>query len=269
MIKIFKRIRYSLLEKTKTGKSASPFGKYLLYAFGEIILVVIGILIALQINNLNENRKDRNLEQEILKQLKKEYQINLQQLEDKIEMRKTLINAAKKGLYHLDTPGIAHRDSLFSYLSTLTNTPTYDPINNDLISSGRIRLITNKELNQRLTQWSTDIIQLGEIEKEYEGNYRNILMPYIIKKGIGREVDNAYWEIENNFTFLMDKKHMENKPVTGKSRNPIHLEDLQNDKELEGIMSNAIYINYIANIESISLRERIIDILDLLNTSIK
>jgi len=50
MIKFFRKIRYDLMEKNKTGK-------YFKYAIGEIVLVVIGILIALQINNWNENRK--------------------------------------------------------------------------------------------------------------------------------------------------------------------------------------------------------------------
>ena len=50
MIKFFRKIRYDLMEKNKTGK-------YLKYAIGEIVLVVIGILIALQINNWNERVK--------------------------------------------------------------------------------------------------------------------------------------------------------------------------------------------------------------------
>ncbi len=50
MIKFFRHIRKDLMEKNKTGK-------YLKYAIGEIVLVVIGILIALQINNWNENQK--------------------------------------------------------------------------------------------------------------------------------------------------------------------------------------------------------------------
>lgn len=53
MIKFFRRIRQRLLSKNK-------FSKYLFYALGEIILVVIGILIALQINNWNEQRKNDN-----------------------------------------------------------------------------------------------------------------------------------------------------------------------------------------------------------------
>ena len=51
------------MEKNKTGK-------YFKYAIGEIILVVVGILIALQINNWNEQRKNNTKEQQILSQLK-------------------------------------------------------------------------------------------------------------------------------------------------------------------------------------------------------
>ena len=54
MIKLFRKIRQTLLSDNK-------FSKYLIYAAGEIILVVIGILIALQINNWNENRKKLKL----------------------------------------------------------------------------------------------------------------------------------------------------------------------------------------------------------------
>ena len=52
MIKFFRHIRQNLLSEGKTGKPAGKAGRYLKYAIGEIILVVIGILIALQINNL-------------------------------------------------------------------------------------------------------------------------------------------------------------------------------------------------------------------------
>ena len=63
MIKFFRKIRYNLMEQNKTAK-------YLKYAIGEIILVVIGILIALQINNWNENRKSDIFENEILTQIR-------------------------------------------------------------------------------------------------------------------------------------------------------------------------------------------------------
>lgn len=63
MIKFFRKIRQQLLIEKKTGK-------YFKYAIGEIVLVVIGILIALQINNWNEERKEKLHEIDILKQMK-------------------------------------------------------------------------------------------------------------------------------------------------------------------------------------------------------
>ncbi len=62
MIKFFRKIRYDLMEKNKTGK-------YLKYAIGEIILVVIGILIALSINNWNEERKNILNESQLVKNI--------------------------------------------------------------------------------------------------------------------------------------------------------------------------------------------------------
>ena len=53
-----------------TGKPAWPVGRYLKYAVGEIVLVVVGILIALSINNWNEGRKDVQREIKILKDLR-------------------------------------------------------------------------------------------------------------------------------------------------------------------------------------------------------
>ena len=82
MIKLFRKIRYELLEKSKMGK-------YFKYAFGEIILVVIGILIAIQINNSNQKRLDRealegylsSISQNIESDLKKAEKINETRLE--------------------------------------------------------------------------------------------------------------------------------------------------------------------------------------------
>jgi hypothetical protein len=72
MIKFFRHIRQNLIMGNKTGKPALPAGRYFKYAIGEIILVVIGILIALQINNWNELRKIKVSEQDILTNLKSE-----------------------------------------------------------------------------------------------------------------------------------------------------------------------------------------------------
>ena len=67
-----------------TGKPAWPAGRYLKYAIGEIVLVVIGILIALSINNWNEERKLKSVEIKILQDLKNDIQVNIGNLSEGI-----------------------------------------------------------------------------------------------------------------------------------------------------------------------------------------
>ena len=71
MIQFFRKIRQNLVMENKTGK-------YLKYALGEIILVVIGILIALQINNWNEERSLRGVETKMLKNIKNSLQSDIE-----------------------------------------------------------------------------------------------------------------------------------------------------------------------------------------------
>lgn len=84
MIQFFRRIRQKLLVE-------NSFSKYLLYAIGEIVQVAIGILIALQINNSNEFKKNREVEIKPLNELKENLNTNLIRLEDEItKERKSL-----------------------------------------------------------------------------------------------------------------------------------------------------------------------------------
>ncbi len=95
MIKFFRKIRQNLLKENKTGK-------YFKYAIGEIILVVFGILIALQINNWNENRKIKHKETVIQKELLASINSDLKAYESFSDPR---IERKKRGL-----------DSLFAYV---------------------------------------------------------------------------------------------------------------------------------------------------------
>jgi len=77
MINFFRKIRYDLMEKNKTGK-------YIKYAIGEIVLVMIGILLALSINNWNEERKVRNIESSYLTRLKNDLEAELNYIGQRI-----------------------------------------------------------------------------------------------------------------------------------------------------------------------------------------
>lgn len=78
MFTFFKKIRRALID-------SGSVRKYLLYAIGEIALVMIGILLALQVNNWNEWRKDRVKEKEILVNLAENFELNIEALESDIE----------------------------------------------------------------------------------------------------------------------------------------------------------------------------------------
>ena len=143
MIKFFRKIRQNLLMENKTGK-------YFKYAIGEIILVVIGILIALSINNANENRKERVQETILLKQLKIDFNSNLAEIDDKIRKRKLAIKASNKLLAYIDNPNIRNRDSLNILLLRTKIYVTFDPIMIDLASSGELILIKNPKLKHNV-----------------------------------------------------------------------------------------------------------------------
>jgi len=81
MIKLFRKIRYDLMETGKTGK-------YLKYAIGEIVLVVIGILIALQINNWNNQEQEHKFEKKVLHEILTDTEEDLKEMSDALNALK-------------------------------------------------------------------------------------------------------------------------------------------------------------------------------------
>ena len=74
MIKFFRKIRQNLLSEGKTGK-------YVKYAIGEIFLVMIGILLALQVNNWNDNRKKNRAEAQYYCRMLDDFELDKEQIE--------------------------------------------------------------------------------------------------------------------------------------------------------------------------------------------
>ena len=89
MIKFFRKIRQNLIMKNKTGK-------YFKYAIGEIILVVIGILIALQINNWNEQRKEQKRADAFVKKLITQTKYNINETEKSIQRYDNFYQTSKR-----------------------------------------------------------------------------------------------------------------------------------------------------------------------------
>ena len=127
MIKFFRKIRYDLMENptsanasagSKTGRPASRTGRYLKYAIGEIILVVIGILIALQINTWNENRIESKEEIHILKALKIGLEADLADLTFNEKSLQSSIASANKVIHSLEND-LPYSDSIPDYIGDM------------------------------------------------------------------------------------------------------------------------------------------------------
>jgi Family of unknown function (DUF6090) len=163
MAKLFNKIRHQLVsEKPSTSRTAN----YLKYAIGEIVLVVLGILIALSINTWNEQRKMNLQEQEILEGFKTEFTTNFKQLEKVIKFQQKSDESANKIMtyFNKDVSDIpeAKFDSLQYFIF---NGWTFDPrkgLLNSVIASGQINLISNVELKNQLASFEDMVNDLEE-----------------------------------------------------------------------------------------------------------
>jgi len=269
MAKLFNNIRKKLVSEKP---SATRTTNYLKYAIGEIVLVVIGILIALQINNANEFRIERGQEQVVLKQLQTAFKSNLKQLNERIYIRKGILYSASQLINAIDNPKKRIKDSIDKYIATSIGYTTFDPIANDFSSSGSLRFIKNNHLKQLLSFWTTEIIQVTENEKTWYDYRNNIYIPFIIKYYQLRTARNGL--INSNYLnqFLIDKK--ENSKLytsggIGKTKYPQDFNILLNQPDYEDHLVRCIVTNNIAETQSFTLRKKIVEILAILNNEIK
>ena len=261
MPRLFNRIRKQLAKENK-------FFQYSRYAIGEILLVVIGILIALQIDNWNDYRKEREEEMELLVQLKSEYQSNLDQLDQKIGMRNKMITATFKLLDYVDHLEKRNKDSTLFYLGHTILTPTFDPVVNDIISSGRIQLLQNATLKEKLSRWTSDVIQVTEEETVWL-NYRSDYYRPLLEEHISiRTLTYHNWKNHLLESFQLDQAVNTKFELTESGRK-VDLNSLLDNPKFEDKMATCMELTMLTNSQSISLRERITDILDIIEVELK
>ncbi|WP_075352150.1 DUF6090 family protein [Algoriphagus marinus] len=159
MIKFFIKIRQNLLSEGKTGK-------YFKYAIGEIVLVVIGILIALQINNWNEKRKIKNAEIEILQNLKTELKYNIEDLENINRQHKSEL---EDGIFILklfgtDVSNVSESklDSLIYNAFSGFSFEAKDGYIKSLIASNKIDYLQNSELKSYISSFESMVIDANQ-----------------------------------------------------------------------------------------------------------
>ncbi|MFL0354808.1 DUF6090 family protein [Xanthomarina sp. GH4-25] len=161
MIKFFRRIRQQLLTENK-------FSKYLLYAIGEIVLVVIGILIALQVSNWNQDRKDRISERKILNNINRDFSQNKASF-DKVKVINHKNLATLDSIVEMLQEGEITIEKYNRYNKLITGT-TYNPYSSTVdavINSNSLELIQDDELQKYLVSWKDLLTDYLESETQY------------------------------------------------------------------------------------------------------
>ena len=177
MIKFFRKIRQNLLMENKTGK-------YFKYAIGEIVLVVIGILIALQINNWNEGRKEFNKSKALLEEFKRDL------ARDTVESNYVTGKLARRiNIESWALNKISYDTSQLDSLKLVFFGPYYQlPITvrtfNKLQNSENPNLTGFENLQNKLTKYYTDTKYLLDAYNEEEKHYAmyNEINQVILKK---------------------------------------------------------------------------------------
>ncbi|WP_197675478.1 DUF6090 family protein [Formosa sp. Hel1_31_208] len=245
------------MSENKAGKPAGRTGRYIKYAIGEIILVVIGILIALQINNWNENRKSASKENLYLKRLLSEnkedintFTNNISDLEKGIESIEKLSLALNSAEIN-DSVLVTATNDFFGYGSIYpifsSSTSTFD----DLSSTGNLKDIKNTELREKLVKHYAQYKQVAEWIK------------------IGTE-----WALPNDAPFTYNNSVMRFEPVSAFLFGKQSIEELANHlrtKKMEYLNNAAVHfwINKDAIDKLETLRTDTSEIVTLINEELK
>jgi len=160
MIKFFRKIRQNLLRENRLGN-------YILYALGEIILVVIGILIALQINNWNEHQKQLKLESEYYCRLAEDVILDKEQMSNLLSLADDRLKASndavrlllKEEVKKVDAGNLISLSIRAIYSDFQPNNSAYQ----DLKSGANLNIIRDKSVIRALNHYFNKVEELKSI----------------------------------------------------------------------------------------------------------
>ena len=208
MIKFFRKIRQNLLMENKTGR-------YFKYAIGEIVLVVIGILIALQINNWNENRKNKIAEADYYCRILDDFELNEKLIDETSKLTTDKIKLCKELILDLNKPPNDRGEILNKFVLALRQ-DVFVPSNiafEDITSSGQLKLLTDLELKNRLIQHSTFLNNILNLLQENRNEILKRMSDFELICDLGfQDIDYLNQELDKELLDLLPKNDWTNEP---------------------------------------------------------
>jgi Family of unknown function (DUF6090) len=212
MINVFRKIKRSTLNEIKFSRPTSPIGRYLLYAIGEIILVVLGILIALKINNYNTERVNKTLELNYLSAIRDNLNEDIDDLQERLKKDSVHLNAYTQLIKVFTRDSIKSDESKLNY--TIHNSSVinyFNPQNTvfeEMISSGKVNLIQLNELRYKILEYynfSKKVVSSQTINNELFLKYKdraidqNLDMNSLIDSKLPEQWRSEISPFENSF----------------------------------------------------------------------
>ncbi|MEJ2161796.1 MAG: DUF6090 family protein [Robiginitalea sp.] len=274
MFRFFRQLRQRLVNENPVDPSAQAgrLSKYLFYLFGEVFIVIVGILMALQVDAWNTDRENRQEAQEFLKRLKGEFLANRNQLVDKINMRKEALKSARELLLIADGKTVRVTSSrVDSLLAVALPVYTFDPslgVLNQLTSTDKLTLISSKALNDKLSIWNSMIQDFKEDENMYNSYNHNHFRPYLYKNYNTRNVINS--RIRNRVInpILLSSPELVNTEI-GFSNKHVNWEVLQSSLEFENYLAFTISWLSLINTQSQGILNYIDSVIELIDGELK
>ncbi|WP_370476682.1 DUF6090 family protein [Tamlana flava] len=243
MIKFFRKIRQKLLSENK-------FSKYLIYAIGEIILVVIGILIALSINNWNENKKAQLEDVKFLSNLRNEIQLDTTAIFYRTNHYAQINDELKQALQFLNRPTEISENERQIISMAIVNLPVLTSLNKN-VEKNNIQLANGTLLNIN-----------EQLSREYES--------YILTTKYYTDVTNKLGQSLQLIATRDVHPYVDLDYVSpGEEKVYFNFEELKSNRLLKNAINKSIRYrgSYILSMEL--LRERAIKLLNILNEELK
>jgi Family of unknown function (DUF6090) len=198
--------------------------KYLAYAAGEIILVVLGILIALSISNNNDIKKLRQEEQRYLLALKEEFLFNKAELERVKRINLSNLNSALEITNYTgpEKPELTEKEFDILFGNTINNEVQFNPspgVLNEIINSGKMGNFSNGDLKKALASWEAILKRVQFQENEEVLRSRTDLLAFTIDKSnwrratfneLGIEAGISKTKFKGNNLSLLQNEEFEN-----------------------------------------------------------
>jgi hypothetical protein len=201
MLRFFSQLRQKLLTDNK-------FSKYLLYAVGEILLVVIGILIALQVDNWNDEQKNRAYEREVLVQIKENLLQDQRALQAIGRSYQAAIEASEK---LLDTSSRStFPDSIPYWLGAVARFERFQPLTSsyEALKSKGLDIVSNDALRLLLGQYYDDKVATAVLAMEdIEDSFNNEWLP-LMREHITDFKFRSYMRVTSMDSFLKNTNVM-------------------------------------------------------------